>query len=230
MSQLIFATIGTSIIYNYLRDPEEITLYKSKIEGQSPDSTPQGMTQLKNSILTRLKDNFEESILNFANATTNRLSAEIITLYLMHQNNLIDPQKDTIAMLYSHTLESRLAAELNKEILMKKAGFTHIELYQLDRINGKDGKTFTEMVNNNSISGLLDRISGAFNNLQKGLFCFSGGYKGLIPIISNYSISHDIDMYCLFERSNSLIKYHFTRNGDAETVAYGDLRDRNRRW
>lgn len=231
MSQLIFAPIGTSIINNYLDRPEERILYRTEIEGNPPEDkhVSNEFLTLKQSILSRLQQGFDHSILNFANETKNQLSAEIITLHIMCQNSLINPANDAIAMLYSHTLDGKLAAELNKEIVMEKLKFSNIQLYQLNNINGKDGETFTEMVNNKSISNLLDNISTSFHNIQKCLFCFSGGYKGLIPIISDYANKHSSDMYCLFERSNSLIQYKFSYGGIAETFAYRDTGNRNRR-
>ena len=168
-------------------------------------------------------DTYETAIETYATGNKNKLSAEIVTLHIMKKNNLINPETDAVALLHSDTLDSKLAAELNRDLLLKKIGFSSVKLYRLEKINGKDGNTFSQMVNSSKISGLLDRISEDFDDKDQAMFCFSGGYKGLIPIITAYAREYDMNMYCMFERSNSLIQYKFGLDGSPETAAFGDM-------
>ncbi len=223
MSQLIFTTIGISVIHNYIRNSEERNTFFKEIEGHAPDETPKALTELKALLQSRLLGTYETEIKTFATVSKNTLSAEIVTLHIMKKNALINPETDALVLLYSDTLDSRLAAELNRALLMEKLGFTCVELYCLKKINGKDGITFSQMVNSSKISGFFDQISEDFEERGKALFCFSGGYKGLIPIVTAYAREQNADMYCLFERSNDLIQYKFGRDGSPETAAFGDI-------
>ena len=223
MSQLIFTTIGISVIHNYIRNFEERNTFFKEIEGHAPDETPKALTELKALLQSRLIDTYETEIKTFATVSKNTLSAEIVTLHIMKKNGLIKPETDAVALLHSDTLDSKMAAELNRDVLLEKTGFSSVTLYRLENINGKDGNTFSQMVNSSKISGLLDRISEDFDDKDQALFCFSGGYKGLIPIITAYAREYDMNMYCMFERSNSLIQYKFGRDGSPETAAFGDI-------
>lgn len=222
MSQLIFITVGTSIIQNNLQKSCE-GCYKHEIEGKNPiDVYSNNLNIFKNKLLQKIISEFDHAINNFPNEQTNVLSAEIITLYIMMMSEqpVIDKADDNIAMLYSQTLESKIAAEINRTILIDKLGFKSVELYQLNGINGRDGCRFTESVNNHSISGLLDQIANRIPPYEKKLFCFSGGYKGLIPVISTYSKNEFIDMYCLYEKADSLIVYPWNSDDDVRFLAY----------
>jgi CRISPR/Cas system-associated protein Csm6 len=223
MSQLIFATVGISIIHNYIRNSEEKDTFFKDIQGHALQETTPGLTELKPILQARLLETYETAIRTYAAGNENWLSAEIVTLHIMKKNNLINPETDAVALLHSDTLDSKLAAELNRDLLLKKIGFSSVKLYRLEKINGKDGNTFSQMVNSSKLSGLLDRISEDFDDKDQAMFCFSGGYKGLIPIITAYAREYDMNMYCMFERSNSLIQYKFGLDGSPETAAFGDM-------
>ena len=228
MPRLIFVTTGTSIIENYLSvsDPHVRDYYNFNIDGRAPDDNPDNINEFITPIQTSLMQNFNFVINNFADQSTNCLSAEIVTLYIMIQNSIIDTNNDTVAMLYSQTLESKIAAELNQSVLINKLNFQtdKVVLYQLDGIIGKNAESFTNTVNNNYISGRLNQIIGIDNQYDNILFCFSGGYKGLIPIISDYAqnITHS-DMYCIYEKSDSLIKYPYDSNENIANIGLEHL-------
>ena len=217
MAKLILTTVGTSIIENYLSRPEnspERRFFDQEIEGKKANQECNkeiiGFTDMIKKFVAK---NYNTEI-DRPSTETKSLSAEIISLHIMQKNDLID-SNDIIVLLYSDTLEGKLASDINKKILSEKSGFNNVEEQNLKGVKGRDAASFTEAVNSRSITRVLNNIIARISP-DDCYINFSGGYKGLIPVISEFARSREnrIDMYCLFEKSNSLIKYKYNPQGE----------------
>lgn len=209
MSRLVITTVGTSIIDKYVLavNPAK-RLYENEIEGKEIEGYTFRVERFKADVTEFVRETFDLDITKGPSETDNRLSAEIASLWIMQKNNIINRNDDTIALLHSDTLEGKLAADINEEILRDKAGFSNISQENLPGIRGRDASTFNEAIKNDGISNILRRIVDSAN-YDSSMICFSGGYKGLVPALSSFAINEQINMYYLFEKSDSVVCYKY---------------------
>lgn len=211
MPQLVITTVGTSIIDKYVRvDNPAKNFYENEIEGKEIEGYTSRVERFKADVTEFVRKSFDSDITKAPSDTDNRLSAEIASLWIMQKNDVINLNDDKIALLHSDTLEGKLAADINEEILRDKAGFSNISQGNLPGIRGRDASSFNEAIKNDGISNILRRIVDS-SNYDSSMICFSGGYKGLVPALSGFAISSEkIDMYYLFEKSDSVVHYKYT--------------------
>lgn len=216
MKNLIIVTVGTSIIDNYINTPGERSFYQHSIINKDRSEK---LDTLSNDFYSKIKQtilqSYEKDIANCPSEST--LSAEIASLYVMAKKKIIHPQTDVVALLASDTLEGQIASAMNRDILTEKAGFKTVQIRFLNNINGRDAVAFTKAVNELQIADRMKEVINA-SNCDNTLFCFSGGYKGLIPIISQFAREKRIDMYYLYEHSDDLIKYHYVLEGGVDAM------------
>ena len=206
MPKLIFTTIGTSIFDWFFKTDEGKKLqriYSNEIERKPVDTSESDVIKnLINTLKKSLSKNFDQLL----NAKT--ISAEIITLHIMLSRKILNLETDKIILLHSDTLEGKFAAVLNQYLFINKVGFNSCELECLQGVNGNNAATFNDAVNNNSIDDLLNNfLTDSAHDNYDPLICFSGGYKGIIPVLSNFAKQKRIEMYYLYEGSNDVLKY-----------------------
>lgn len=209
MGKLVITTVGTSIIEKNINTPGEKTLYE-RIEKQEIKSDDTKVSRFVTDIIRSVRKNFDSNIGAPPSDIDNRLSAEIASLWIMQKNGIINRDDDKIALLYSDTLEGKLAADINEEILREKAGFGNISRERLPGIRGTDANAFEQAVNGNKLGEILENLKS--NNAPGPcLICFSGGYKGLVPVLAVFAspIINNINMYYLFEKSDSVVCYKY---------------------
>lgn len=222
MPRLVITTVGTSIIDKYVRvDNPAKNFYENEIEGKEIEGYTSRVERFKADVTEFVRKSFDSDITKAPSDTDNRLSAEIASLWIMQKNNIINRNDDKIALLYSDTLEGKLAADINEEILREKAGFSNISQKGLPGIRGQDAAVFTNAVNCNELAKIFETLKRG-NLPDPCLICFSGGYKGIVPIVSSFAQSNRINMYYLYEKSDSVVEYNYDRHGEvnAKQFAY----------
>lgn len=222
MPRLVITTVGTTIIDKYVQvDNPAKCRYKNEIEGKEIEGYTSRVERFKTDVTAFVREGFDSDITKAPSDTVNRLSAEIASLWIMQKNNIINRNDDTIALLHSDTLEGKLAADINEEILHDKAGFAHIIQKRLPDIRGRDAAAFTNAVNGNELAEILETLKRG-NLPDSCLICFSGGYKGILPIVSRFAQLNRINMYYLYEKSDSVVEYKYDKHGglNARQLAY----------
>lgn len=214
MPNIILTTVGSSIIENFLLENKQHRLfYEREIEFKEiNDGYPQEIDTFRKMLTENAKREYPS--LAASQATYGkRLSAEIITLHIMKQNDIINPEDDRVILFFSDTLEGQISADENEEILKEKAGFRFLDKKKLPRVKGNDAKGFTDAVNDGSI---VDIFLQEMNTTYTPMICFSGGYKGLLPVLSNLAKKNEVNMYYLFEKSEHIVEYNYSDSTKAQ--------------
>ena len=231
-TKTIIATVGTSIVQNYLEVDVKIfygdsyvnikeyweelenlgaNQYKKKI--QFVEEISDAIKKMWFSNIKKKGGGFEKN-----EGKNNPNASAEISSFIKLFNQLNDSEKFEIKLLYSDTLHSKIAAELLEEYLNsyykdKVASVEKILIENL-RVDKKDNfenglkkfvAVFLKIINPNKSPLFLSN-----NNLKeindKFIFVISGGYKALLPYITIFSMLSNIKMYYLFEKSNELLE------------------------
>ena len=136
--------------------------------------------------------------------------AEISTLRLMKEENVISPENDYIEILYSNTPEGIVCAVILRGLVIGILGLS-IEKVYMTRIAG-----FREDYEADVNPGVIVAADNTFavklgNSLQEAkkkghtpLIVYTGGFKSMIPILSFHAMAREIQMVYMYIKSKSL--------------------------
>ncbi|MDO9578460.1 MAG: putative CRISPR-associated protein [Candidatus Cloacimonadales bacterium] len=209
----ILTTTGTSIITNIFK---EMINKNDKTELKAGESLTGTFFRLCDNY--SIEDYDSPEIFTFiktlnekyskCDLTINRLSAETNSSDKMINENLVSPEEDLVVLLHSDTIGGLIATKLLEVVLREKLKFKKIALQKMDGIKGDDADKFG--------SGLtklrLKLLNYTQNEYDQLIFNISGGYKGLIPAMTIFSMSENNTDYMLcylFESSEKIVRFNF---------------------
>jgi len=222
MPNLIFVTVGTSVvnntaqIINYDHFFNEI---ESGPRSKSEDPEDPNVKELREAVTNYLLQNYLSWVAEPKTFCKNT-SAELATLYHMmnSEDGIMDPAKDKIVLLNSDTLGGEMAAQIIRDVLKGQMGCQSVELVPLQGINARNADRFESRIDSTGETNFIEKVLNQIRlknqlDADQCLICFSGGYKALIPLLSNYAKEKELDMLVLHEQSDTLIRYRFSPNG-----------------
>lgn len=139
------------------------------------------------------------------------LSAEIASLLVMEDEieDFSINSEDKIALLFSHTIDGKICAEINSCGIQKKWNIKP-EMHEIEGLDPANAVKFVEMGLNNLFEKTKKLLEE--NSDRQRFINITGGYKGLIPIQTLQAEMNEVPIVYLFEESELAIM-KFADNG-----------------
>lgn len=139
------------------------------------------------------------------------ISAEIKSLTKLQQER---KEKLEVYLITTDTNSSYLAAEIVKEYFENKEGITILQTSRIENLQIRDFSKF-EKGKDNLIKTISDLMKEFSKNVDEGkrkkyyrnkvIFNITGGYKGIIPIITILAQLYECEIFYIFEESTDMI-------------------------
>lgn len=213
MSKLIITMCGTSALFEHSNwqdgkggrqwnKPKDL-IDELENEGKNNEST---YNHQKKQIIGNLTRNFTRYYENDEKGL-DTLSAELASLLAMAKDKEIGAitTDDKIILLYSDTVDGRLCAEANKEMMTKnRLNWKNTEIIEIAGLQTKDAVKFVKTGLNNLLSKIKElKESHSSYNIFINI---TGGYKGSMPVLSRAAIALKIPLVYFFENCNEIIR------------------------
>ncbi len=215
MSKLIITMCGTSALFEHSnwrdrsngREWKESENLIKQLETEARNSKSIEYNHQKNQTISNLKKALNRYYENEEKGL-DTLSAEIASLLAMEKDKEIGAitQEDKIMILYSDTIDGKLCAEVNKELIENydKLNWKNTEIVKIEGLQPINAVKFVET----GLKNLLSKIK-ALKESNSGHQIFiniTGGYKGSIPVLSRAAIALKIPLVYFFENCNEIIR------------------------
>ncbi|MDR4497182.1 MAG: putative CRISPR-associated protein [Candidatus Scalindua sp.] len=217
MQKLIITMCGTSALF-------ERSNWKEGGRGRVWGSHEKLISALENEVINKESEEYhyqkeravkalQENLNRYyenAEKGLNTLSAELASLLAMEKDKEIGPltPDDKIILFYSDTIDGRLCAETNKEVIEKsemlKERWKVGGIIKIDELQTKNGAAFVQNGLKSLVNKILQLKDSASNNQL--ILNITGGYKGTIPILSKLSMDLKVPLIYLFESSHEIIR------------------------
>ncbi len=226
MANLVFVTVGTSVINNTAPAIGYESFFNELEGAPRSKSGDSDVLNFKNDVTIHLLQHYN-GWASDRKTFCEKTSAELASLYHMKELNIMEPAHDKIVLLNSDTLIGEMAAEIIRDILIEKMGCNDVESVLLEGINARDANQFESTVGTGRdfIQGVMSEFLPTEKQFENHLICFSGGYKALIPLLTNFAKEKDMDMLMLHEQSDTLVRYHFLEQKLSLKVAKRTIRE-----
>ena len=182
----VITTVGTSLIINYQKsNNNRLTTHKNYLASAYKEKEDKHDKLIKESISKWISDN------SYA-------SAEISSLYKIQQN-----QEDEIKVILitTDTIGSNLCAELLNDFFKNKDNIIINKIYCIPKLNVKSRNDFVK----EGVPNLIMQLSVILENEYNPIFNITGGYKGIIPLLTIYSAVNDCEINYIYEEFKELI-------------------------
>ncbi|KHE92480.1 MAG: putative CRISPR-associated protein [Candidatus Scalindua rubra] len=215
MSKLIITMCGTSAIFECLhnwkkrvggkmwRDREELV---GALKQEQEDDKDAEYKYLKERVIETLQPWLKRYDPENGKYLEN-LSAELASLLAMERDKEIGPivQGDKVVLCHSDTIEGRLCAEANKEVINGQLKEWDVGIEQIDDLKIAEAEKFVK----SGLKNLRDKINKLKESKPKRkiFLNITGGYKGTIPMLSRLAIDDkNIPLVYLFENNREIIR------------------------
>ena len=182
----VITTVGTSLIDNYQKE-NKYSLNNHKNYLKFPQKKKDKDHNRK------IKGNISDWLSNRSNA-----SAEISSLLKIQER-----EKDElkVILITTDTIASNLCAEILEKFFEQKENFNINKVYSISKLNINSKNDFVKK----GIPNLIIRLTSILENNYNPIFNITGGYKGIIPLLTIYSAVNDCEINYIYEDSNELI-------------------------
>lgn len=229
----IITTVGSSIITNYMNNDVEKALHDSGLRDYSVSSeyyqllkNPKledrsiGKTIEKYFLFNMEKEEIyndgefgdDEIVIswkyNAQQQTTNlHCSAEVYSISEIIKNKPDETYE--VVLITTDTIISRISADLIEKVLKKIQSISNISINRIEYLQVDNGKSLKNEGFNKLINCFDELIKNDINNKVKAEYIFNitGGYKGIIPLITIYALITNIKINYIYENSKSLVEF-----------------------
>lgn len=223
MSKLILVTVGTSALFSeysdwkngsndrYWDDSEELI---EELETEPLNEEDTEYNHQKQQVLARLK---KELNIYYANDEQglDKLSAELASLLAMHKEPSIGniTNEDKIILLHSDTVDGRLCAEANVEVIQSFCTDTTIRPLLGIRVQpSASDENIRDSFVNRGLNSIQNEVKQAVKNFStqhgNAAACYlniTGGYKGVLPFTTVLAHNYNLHLVYLYEKSQQII-------------------------
>lgn len=206
MSVLIITTVGTSLLSKL---DHSLTNPLRELEGEySFDNyEANGFERQKDAAVAYLKSCNELNV----------YSAEVASLLQIKQHfDKENKEIFKIILLASDSLEGRFCADANREYLSSKVCHD-TEIIPIRNLEVKDKVGFKDGIETLKVE--LDRIFANKNSVDIALN-ITGGFKGAIPILSEFARRNNSPVFYFHQDSEELLEITFDLQAGETTITY----------
>jgi len=189
----VITMVGTSLMTNYISENDDSKLLKNLYERYK--HKPASEYEINKDDITRLK----KTLIKFAEENK-QASAEIRSLEKLSKEI---PDDLSIHLLSSDTINSRICAEVIKDVLDGSLDVHFTDNNIIRGLQVRDRKGFAEDGMENLFKRIEDITGGYYGDTIMNI---TGGYKAAIPLLTIFSQINQIPSYYIFEDIDALMK------------------------
>jgi len=213
MPKLILVTAGTSALEKYSKQEYSTEDLADKLnqEGEKSDL----YKNVKDDVLKNLKTNTKR-YREGKDTGYSKLSAEVASLLAMGKEPSIGAitKEDKIILLHSDTVDGKLCAEVNGEVICACiCNNTIIKSLIGIRVQPRDkGEDIRQIFVNQGLNSLQTEVKNATEAFRREhgqdascYFNITGGYKGVLPFTTVLALNFNLTLVYLYEKSERII-------------------------
>ena len=197
----VITTVGTSIFSNYRNENDDKKLNYNYLENNYSENNEDRNQKIIATINKWINNVSDES----------KISAEIKSLLKLKNQEKGDLE---VYLITTDTVASNLAAEIIKSFFANNDKIMIAEIIKIKNLQVKDFKRFEKGEDNliRTIADLMDSFVKDIKEekqkkeLRKNvIFNITGGYKGIIPLMTILAQLYECKIFYIFEESNDMI-------------------------